>query len=214
MCRSCPHNPLLAPDEAVVPPDFLPVMGWNNCQLDCGPVEPNDALVRAAALQLNALGLAAAGYTHLNLDGAWMGERASDGRPTPNATRFPDWNATLAFVRDQGLRLGLHTAAGTTTCSGRPGSCGHEAVDAEQFVRWGIAHVKDDACSVCRDASVKGASSDYAAMAAGLQAAATAHGVPRPVLMVEGQWKKQFVEPPVDDFLDSFNLTSFNPHWT
>ena len=166
---------------------FAPIMGWNNCQIDCGQALPDDALVRETALVLNRSGLAEAGYRHLNLDDAWMGKRAANGRPQPNATRFPDWSATMEFVRSQGLWLGLYTAAGDKTCSGRPGSCQHEEIDAEQFVLWGISHVKDDACSVCRDAHKKGSAADYAAMASGLRLAAERHGLPEPILMVEGQ---------------------------
>jgi hypothetical protein len=89
-------------------PGFTPIMGWNNCQIDCGPTLPDDSLVRETALLLQRTGLANAGYRHLNLDDAWMGKRTSaSGRPQPNASRFPDWEATMEFVRAQGLRLGL-----------------------------------------------------------------------------------------------------------
>jgi alpha-galactosidase len=172
-----------------------PILGWNNCQINCGagPLA-EDALVRATARALNESGLAAAGYVHLNLDDAWMSAArgpgpngtAGGGALRPDVSRFPDFGATAAYVRSLGLQLGLYTAAGDRTCSGRPGSCDHEAADAAQFVAWGLAHVKDDACSTCRDAAKKGAPADYAAMAAALKAAAAAAGVVPPLLMVEG----------------------------
>ena len=164
-----------------------PIMGWNNCQIDCGPWAPDDALVRSTAALLDRSGLAAAGYRHLNLDDAWMQERSADGQLQPNTTRFPDFDGTMAFVRSQGLRLGVYVAAGDLTCSGRPGSCRHEEADAARFVRWGLAHVKDDACSTCRDPQKKGAPSDYEAMALALKRAAAEHGSAAPLLMVEGQ---------------------------
>jgi len=46
------------------------LMGWNNCQIDCGPWAPDDALVRATALALTRSGLAAVGSRHLTLDDA------------------------------------------------------------------------------------------------------------------------------------------------
>lgn len=165
----------------------VPGMGWNNCQIDCATWAPDDALIRSTALQLNHLGLVKAGYTLLNLDDAWMGDRTSDGLLQPNITRFPDFNATLAFARSLGLQIGLYVAAGDKTCSGRPGSCNHEISDAAQFVNWGIAHVKDDACSTCRDPRRKGAPEDYAVMAASLKQAAAEQGTLPPLLMVEGQ---------------------------
>ena len=166
-----------------------PILGWNNCQLDCGPRFPTDALVRATALQLHSTGLAAAGYTHLNLDDAWMAFARDPvtQRQVPDAARFPDFPRTLRFIRSLNLSAGLYTASGTATCSGRAGSCRHEETDAAQFVEWGLAHVKDDACSVCRVSGKKGAAADYAAMAGGLKRAAAARGVPAPLLMVEGQ---------------------------
>ena len=39
-----------------------PIMGWNNCQIDCGPWAPDDQLVRETALLMNTSGLLAAGY--------------------------------------------------------------------------------------------------------------------------------------------------------
>lgn len=165
-----------------------PIMGWNNCQIDCATWAPDDALIRSTALALNRSGLASAGYVHLNMDDAWMAaNRTPDGLLQPNMTRFPDWLATLAFVRSLGLSVGLYTAAGDKTCSGKAGSCRHEVSDAQQFVGWGITHVKDDACSTCRDPNTKGSPDDYAAMVRGLRAAATTQGLPSPLLMVEGQ---------------------------
>jgi hypothetical protein len=143
--------------------------------------------VRSTAALLNSSGLAEAGYRHLNLDDAWMQDRTADGLLQPNVTRFPDFAGTMSYVRSLGLSLGVYVAAGEQTCSGRPGSCGHEAADAAQFVRWGISHVKDDACSTCRDPHKKGAASDYKAFATALQRAAATHGSLTPLLMVEGQ---------------------------
>jgi alpha-galactosidase len=99
---------------------------------------------------------------------------------------------TLLRTECCALTTSAAAAAGDKTCSGRPGSCRHEASDAEQFVRWGISHVKDDACSFCRDPLKKGGAADYAAMASGLRLAAERQSAPKPILMVEGQ-------PPLPD---------------
>jgi alpha-galactosidase len=135
----CAFFPLLA----FATPHNKPIMGWNNCQIDCGPWAPDDNLVRSTAFLLNHTGLAAAGYTYLNLDDAWMAtNRTADGKQQPNPLRFPDFLATIAYVKSQGLHFGLYTAAGAKTCSGRAGSCQHEEIDSAQFVEWGIDHVK------------------------------------------------------------------------
>jgi alpha-galactosidase len=96
-----------------------PPQGWNNCQIDCAGWAPDDSLVRSTAVALNQSGLARAGYRALNLDDAWMGDRTASGIMQPNSTRFPDFLSTIAFVRSQGLQLGVYTAAGESHSSSR-----------------------------------------------------------------------------------------------
>jgi alpha-galactosidase len=165
-----------------------PILGWNNCQIDCAPILPNDSMVRGTASYLISTGLASAGYNHLNLDDAWMSsKRDSNNRLQPNTTRFPNFTDTIAFVRSLNLTIGLYTAAGDQTCSGKAGSCYHENIDADQFIQWGVTHVKDDACSTCRNPLKKGAPSDYFEMSKQLQVASNNYHVNKPILMVEGQ---------------------------
>ena len=80
-----------------------PTMGWNNCQIDCGPKDPNDTLVRSTADALVKLGLRDAGYNHLNLDDAWMGyNRSVEHLQVPDRDRFPAWLDTIAYVKRSG----------------------------------------------------------------------------------------------------------------
>lgn len=44
------------------------------------------------------------------------------------------------------MKLGLYATTTYTTCQGRPGSLGHENVDAADFVSWGVDYVKYDDC--------------------------------------------------------------------
>ena len=47
--------------------------------------------------------------------------------------------AALAdYVHSKGLMLGIYTSRGALTCQGRPGSDGHEEIDAKTFAAWGI----------------------------------------------------------------------------
>jgi alpha-galactosidase len=47
----------------------------------------------------------------------------------------------------QGLKFGLYTCIGETTCrGGRPGSYGHYEEDARQLAAWGVDWVKADNC--------------------------------------------------------------------
>jgi alpha-galactosidase len=55
--------------------------------------------------------------------------------------------ATVAdYVHSKGLKFGLYTSVGTTTCRGNPGSYGHYTQDAQTFAGWDIDYVKMDWC--------------------------------------------------------------------
>jgi hypothetical protein len=43
------------------------------------------------------------------------------------------------------------TDRGTSTCVGRPGSQGHEKIDAQTYAKWGVDLVKEDSCSAPSD---------------------------------------------------------------
>ena len=47
----------------------------------------------------------------------------------------------------KGMKLGIYTDRGNTTCVGRPGSGGHEYQDAATFASWGVDYVKEDSCN-------------------------------------------------------------------
>jgi alpha-galactosidase len=63
-------------------------------------------------------------------------------------------------VHGKGLKLGIYSDAGATTCDGRPGSRGHEYQDALTYARWGIDYVKYDWC----DAQTLNAEASYTTM--------------------------------------------------
>ncbi|MEY9929698.1 alpha-galactosidase [Catenulispora sp. GP43] len=50
------------------------------------------------------------------------------------------------YAHSKGMKLGLYTSVSYLTCQGHPGSLGHEATDAADFVSWGVDYVKDDSC--------------------------------------------------------------------
>ena len=57
----------------------------------------------------------------------------------PDPDRFPDGIASLASqIHDLGLKVGIYSSAGETTCAGYPASLGYEEIDAETFAEWGI----------------------------------------------------------------------------
>jgi len=123
-----------------------PQMGWNSwnkfaCNID-------ERLIRETADAMVKSGLKDAGFQYVNIDDCWQGERDADGNIQPDPKRFPSGIKALAdYVHGKGLKLGIYSDAGATTCGGRPGSRGHEYQDARSYARWGIDYVKYDWCN-------------------------------------------------------------------
>jgi alpha-galactosidase len=108
-----------------------------------------------------ATGLKDAGYQYVNIDDCWQGKRDANGDIHPDPTRFPSGIKALAdYVHGKGLKLGIYSDAGATTCGGRPGSRGHEYQDARTYASWGIDYVKYDWC----DAQTLNAEASYTTM--------------------------------------------------
>ena len=61
--------------------------------------------------------------------------------------KFPDMKALADYVHAKGLKLGIYTSPGPTTCGGYPASYQHEYQDAATFAEWGIDYLKYDWCS-------------------------------------------------------------------
>lgn len=129
-------------------PDALaltPPLGWNSWNVWAGKVD--DAKIRAAADAIVSTGLAAQGYTYVNIDDAWEGPRNADGDITSNE-RFPDMKALTDYVHSKGLKIGLYSSPGPRTCQQKyAGSWQHEEQDARAWSKWGFDYIKYDWCS-------------------------------------------------------------------
>ena len=85
----------------------------------------------------------------MNIDDCWQVSRL----PPPNSTiqsdpvKFPDMKKLADYVHSKGLKFGLYSDAGFTTCQGRPGSLGYEYIDAETYAGWGVDYLKFDNCA-------------------------------------------------------------------
>ena len=107
----------------------------------------SEGIVRETADAMVATGMRDAGYRYVIIDDCWQGERDADGFIQPDPERFPSGMKALAdYVHAKGLKLGLYSDAGWTTCGDRPGSRGHEYQDALSYARWGIDYLKYDWC--------------------------------------------------------------------
>ena len=123
-----------------------PPMGWSSWNaLGCG-VDEN--AVRGNADAMVSSGMAALGYTYVDIDDCWMApQRDARGRLHADLQRFPSGIKALAdYVHAKGLKLGIYASAGTATCQNLPGSLDHENTDAATFAEWGVDLLKYDNC--------------------------------------------------------------------
>jgi alpha-galactosidase len=122
-----------------------PQMGWNSwnrfaCNID-------DKLIRETADAMVKTGLKDAGYQYINIDDCWHGQRDSHGDIQADKQRFPEGIKAVAdYVHARGLKLGIYSDVGDTTCGHRPGSRGHEYQDAKTYAGWGVDYLKYDWC--------------------------------------------------------------------
>ena len=145
---SGPAGSATAPITIVGGPDALaltPPLGWNSWNVWGGAV--TEANIRAAADGLVSSGLAAQGYTYVNIDDAWEGPRDANGEITSNE-KFPDMKALADYVHSKGLKIGIYSSPGPRTCQQKfAGSYQHEEQDARTWARWGFDYIKYDWCS-------------------------------------------------------------------
>jgi alpha-galactosidase len=124
---------------------LTPPLGWNSWNVWAGAVDAEK--VRRAADAMVASGLAARGYSYINIDDSWEGPaRQADGQVTTNE-KFPDMKALADYVHSKGLKLGIYSSPGPKTCAGFIGSYKHEGEDVASWCRWGIDYLKYDWCS-------------------------------------------------------------------
>jgi len=141
---------------ALTPP--MGFLSWERfwCNTDCVTYPDTcicEKLYMDMADQMVDLGLADLGYEYVNIDDCWSNmTRADDGSLQADNIRFPSGIRALAdYVHARGLKLGIYTDIGPTTCGGFPGSAGYFLKDAETFAFWGIDSVKVDGCNAATD---------------------------------------------------------------
>ncbi len=153
-----------------------PQMGWSSWNRFGGNID--ETLIREIADAFVESGLRDAGYLYLNIDDCWHGERDSLGFIQADPGRFLDMKSLIDYVHLRGLKFGIYSDAGRTTCAGRPGSFGHEYQDAMQYAAWGVDYLKYDWCA-SDDINPKGA---YNLMRDALRAAG------RPIFFSMCEW--------------------------
>jgi alpha-galactosidase len=138
---------------------LTPPMGWNSW--NCYAQTVSTDKVKATAEAMVRSGLVEHGWAYVNIDDFWQNHvpteekelqdvvgpfRDANGTLIPNA-RFPDMKGLADYLHERGLKAGLYSSPGPTTCGGCAGSWLHEAQDARTFAEWGFDFLKYDWCS-------------------------------------------------------------------
>jgi alpha-galactosidase len=124
-----------------------PPMGWNSWNKFHREID--DKTVREIADAMVRTGMRDVGYKYVNIDDTWEGERDAQGKIHANK-KFPDMKALADYVHSKNMLIGIYSSPGPETCTGYPGSYGHEADDAQTLEDWGIDYLKYDWCSAGR----------------------------------------------------------------
>jgi alpha-galactosidase len=139
---------------------LTPHMGWNSWYIH--QLNVTQEIMEKSALAMYDLGLVNFGYAYVNIDDGWEIKSGSDdpvvGGPErhPDGTirtnlNFPDMKRMTDIIHRLGLKAGLYSSPGRTTCGGYAGSFGHEAQDINSYVEWGFDFLKYDWCSYGRN---------------------------------------------------------------
>ena len=125
-----------------------PPMGWNSWNW----FGKNDINEKVALECMDAMvdeGLLDAGYQYFVIDGGWRDTHLNEkGELLAHPEKFPHGIKFLAdYAHSRGLKFGLHTVPGTNDCGGdKVGGYGHEKIQVQEFVRWGLDFIKLDRC--------------------------------------------------------------------
>jgi alpha-galactosidase len=140
---------------------LTPPLGWSSWNY-CGK-NVSDAKIRAMAKAMVDQGLIQYGYTYINIDDGWQGQRdAKTGALLPNE-HFPDMKAMCDYVHSLGLKIGIYSTPWKTSYAGYTGGSADTAdgkilnkggdkygafefhvQDAKQFAEWGFDYLKYD----------------------------------------------------------------------
>ncbi|WEK37867.1 MAG: putative Ig domain-containing protein [Candidatus Pseudobacter hemicellulosilyticus] len=123
---------------------LTPPMGWNSWNV--WGVRVDEKKILDAANAMVQQGLVNYGWTYINMDDGWQAQRAADGHLQPGP-QFPDMRRLTDSIHRLGLKAGIYSSPGPSTCGNFTGSYQQETRDVADWARWGFDLVKYDWCS-------------------------------------------------------------------
>ena len=84
---------------------LTPPMGWNSWYVHSEGVSEED--IREMAKSMEEKGLDQFGWTYINIDDCWMGERDPETKAIQANGKFNDMTAMVDFVNGKGFKMGI-----------------------------------------------------------------------------------------------------------
>ena len=146
----------------------VPLRGWNSwnwvgtsgCSDKCGGNMTgrchSEWLMREMTDAVAGSKLKELGYDYINLSEGWpawcfqtraCAGRFGNGTIMHDPDRYPSGIKALGdYIHARGLKFGIYSSNSPNTCGQKPGSWGHEQLDADTFASWGVDLLKYDNC--------------------------------------------------------------------
>ncbi len=145
---------------------LTPAMGWNSWNSWATHVDQEKVLHAAKALVDK--GLVNHGWTYVNIDDTWQGNRTDDDHALQANEKFPNMKGLCDTLHEMGLKAGIYSTPWITSYASYPGgssetadgvwdkatmgngahhrfgSVSFDIVDAKQWAAWGFDYLKYD----------------------------------------------------------------------
>jgi len=95
---------------------LTPPMGWNSWYVHSEGI--SEKAIREMAEAMEAKGLDQFGWTFINIDDCWIGERHPETKAIQANNKFSDMKAMAEFVHSKGFKLGIYSTAWMSTFAG------------------------------------------------------------------------------------------------
>ena len=111
---------------------LTPPMGWNSWYVHSEGV--SEQAIRDMATAMKEKGLQASGWSYVNIDDCWMGERDPQTRRIQANGKFNDMKAMVGYVNSLGLKVGIYSTPWMSTFAGYiGGTAPNEAGDYSEY---------------------------------------------------------------------------------
>jgi alpha-galactosidase len=144
---------------------LTPALGWNSWNCWAEAVD-QDKVLRSARSIVSS-GLAAHGWTYVNIDDTWQGARDGEFQAIQGNAKFPDMKGLCDAIHAMGLKAGIYSTPWVTSYAGfvggssddpkgawskemgnakfwKHGAHAFAAGDARQWAAWGFDYLKYD----------------------------------------------------------------------